>query len=56
MDASESTARESRAYETSTQESLQYLAQLEELLGKAEEMFRAGFGTAPARRKSGDRR
>ena len=53
MDASESTARESRAYETSTQESLQYLAQLEELLGKAEEMFRAGFGTAPARRKSG---
>lgn len=53
MDASESTARESRPYETNTQESLQYLAQLEELLGKAEEMFRAGFGTAPARRKSG---
>ena len=43
MDASETTATKAE----------QHLAQLEELLGEAEKMFRAGFGTAPARRKSG---
>lgn len=53
MDASESTAREAHAHGLSTRQSLQYLAELDKVLGHAEVMFRAGFGTAPARRKSG---